>query len=145
MLECTGKKINNMKKTISLFCALWMMHSAFCGDKDVIKSNLYEVTVFSQGAQMKHTASYSIKNGITELHLEGISANLDVKSLQVKATGNVVIIDSKYTLYYPQPEANTDQGVPAKVLKEMAAISDSIELIGYDIPHRLPIERKAEA
>ena len=122
-----------MKKTISLLCALWMMNSAFGGDKDIIKSSLYEVTVFSQGAQMKHTASYSIKNGITEISLEGISANIDVKSLQVKATGNVVIVDTKYNLFYPQPEANADQGIPAKVLKEMATISDSIELIGYDI------------
>jgi uncharacterized protein (TIGR02231 family) len=45
----------------------------------------------------------------------------------------VVIVDTKYNLFYPQPEANADQGIPAKVLKEMATISDSIELIGYDI------------
>ncbi|NDB34702.1 MAG: mucoidy inhibitor MuiA family protein [Flavobacteriia bacterium] len=45
----------------------------------------------------------------------------------------MVIVDTKYNLFYPQPEANADQGIPAKVLKEMATISDSIELIGYDI------------
>lgn len=122
-----------MNRIISLVSTFLLVGSVYCNDKDLIKSSLNEVTVYSQGAQMKHTASYSIKSGITEIHLEGISANLDEKSLQLKATGNVVIIDTKYTLFYPQPEANTDQAVPAKVLKEIASISDSIELIGYDI------------
>jgi uncharacterized protein (TIGR02231 family) len=122
-----------MKKLIAFLGCFLIAGSAFSNDKDVIKSTLNEVTVYSQGAQMKHVASYSIKSGITEVSIEGVSANLDVKSLQVKATGNVVIIDTKYTLFYPQPEINPNQGLPVKIVKDMAAITDSLETLAFDL------------
>lgn len=122
-----------MKKLISLFACFLLTGSTFANDQDVIKSSLNEVTVYSQGAQMKHIAAYSIRSGISEVSIEGISANIDVKSLQVKATGNVVIIDTKYTLFYPQPENNLQQGWPAKIVKDMAAISDSLEILQFDL------------
>ena len=122
-----------MKKLIAFLGCFLIAGSAFSNDKDVIKSSLNEVTVYSQGAQMKHTSSYSIKSGITEVSIEGISANIDVKSLQLKATGNVVIIDTKYTLFYPQPENNVNQGLPVKIVKDMAAITDSLETLAFDL------------
>jgi uncharacterized protein (TIGR02231 family) len=122
-----------MKKLIAFLGCFLIAGSAFSNDKDVIKSTLNEVTVYSQGAQMKHVASYSIKSGITEVSIEGVSANLDVQSLQVKATGNVVIIDTKYTLFYPQPEINPNQGLPVKIVKDMAAITDSLETLAFDL------------
>lgn len=122
-----------MKKLFAFVGGLLITGSAFSNDKDIVKSSLNEVTVYSQGAQMKHVASYSIKSGITEVNIEGISANLDIKSLQVKATGNVVIIDTKYTLFYPQPEINANQGLPVKIVKDMAAITDSLETLAFDL------------
>lgn len=122
-----------MKKLIAFLGCFLIAGSAFSNDKDVIKSTLNEVTVYSQGAQMKHVASYSIKSGITEVSIEGVSTNLDVQSLQVKATGNVVIIDTKYTLFYPQPEINPNQGLPVKIVKDMAAITDSLETLAFDL------------
>ena len=99
-----------MKKLISLVCALIAYNVLFGNEKEIIKSNLHEVTVYSQGAQMHHKATYSIKSGITEISLEGISAFIDANSLQLNATGNVVIIDTKYTLFYPQPEVKPNEG-----------------------------------
>ncbi len=122
-----------MKKLIALLGCFLIAGSALSNDKDVIKSILNEVTVYSQGAQMKHMASYSIKSGITEVCIEGVSANIDIKSLQLKATGNVVIIDTKYTLFYPQPENNPNQGLPIKIVKDMAAIKDSLEVLDFDL------------
>lgn len=122
-----------MKKLFAFVGCTLLTGSAFSNDKDVIKSSLNEVTVYSQGAQMMHLASYSVKSGITEVSIEGISANIDVKSLQVKATGNVVIIDTKYTLFYPQPENAVNQGLPAKIVKDMAAIQDSLEILNFDL------------
>jgi len=122
-----------MKKLISLIYALIACNVLFGNEKEIIKSSLHEVTVYSQGAQMHHKASYSIKSGITEISIEGISAYIDPNSLQLKATGNVVIIDTKYTLFYPQPEVKPNEGIPAKIVKEIALLSDSMEWIGFDL------------
>ena len=122
-----------MNKIMTLVCSLVLGTFLLANEKELIKSTLYEATVYSQGAQLHHKASYSIKAGITEISIEGISAYIDPKSLQVKATGNVVIIDSKYTLFYPQPEVKVNEGIPAKIVKEMAQLTDSLELLGFDL------------
>jgi uncharacterized protein (TIGR02231 family) len=122
-----------MNKIMTLVCSLVLGTFLLANEKELIKSTLNEATVYSQGAQLHHKASYTIKAGITEISIEGISAYIDPKSLQVKATGNVVIIDSKYSLFYPQPEVKVNEGIPAKIVKEMAQLSDSLELLGFDL------------
>ena len=118
---------------MTLVCSLVLGTFLLANEKELIKSTLNEATVYSQGAQLHHKASYTIKAGITEVSIEGISSYIDPKSLQVKATGNVVIIDSKYTLFYPQPEVKANEGIPAKIVKEMAQLTDSLELLGFDL------------
>ena len=122
-----------MNKIMTLVCSLVLGTFLLANEKELIKSTLNEATVYSQGAQLHHKASYTIKAGITEVSIEGISSYIDPKSLQVKATGNVVIIDSKYTLFYPQPEVKANDGIPAKIVKEMAQLTDSLEMLGFDI------------
>ena len=118
---------------MTLVCSLVLGTFLLANEKELIKSTLNEATVYSQGAQLHHKASYTIKAGITEVSIEGISSYIDPKSLQVKATGNVVIIDSKYTLFYPQPEVKANEGIPAKIVKEMAQLTDSLEMLGFDL------------
>lgn len=122
-----------MKKTLVLICSFILGSTLLANDKDLIKSTLNEVTVYSQGAQIHHKANYTVKSGITEISIEGISAYIDPKSLQLKATGNVIIVDTKYTLFYPQPEVKTNDGPPSKVLKEMSLLSDSLEQLSFDL------------
>src|SRR5689334_16144003 len=104
-----------MRKIIGLAGFVCIAFSAFSAEKETIKSTISEVTVYTQGAQIYRKASYTIKPGVTELILEGISPNIDPKSLQVKATGSVVLIDSKYSMYYPQPETPKLEGLPLKI------------------------------
>jgi uncharacterized protein (TIGR02231 family) len=122
-----------MNKIMTLVCSLALGTFLLANEKELIKSTLNEATVYSQGAQLHHKASYTIKAGITEISIEGISSYIDPKSLQVKATGNVVIIDSKYSLFYPQPEVKANEGIPAKIVKELAQLTDSLELLGFDL------------
>jgi uncharacterized protein (TIGR02231 family) len=94
---------------------------------------LSDVTVFAQGAQLYHKANYTISPGNTEVIIEGISPYIDAKSIQVKATGNVIILDSKHAIYYPQPENILPDAVTAKTKREILALEDSLRLMGYDI------------
>ena len=73
----------------------------FAEDKDQ-KASLTEATVYTNGVQLRSKVYYTATNGINEIIIEGISGNIDPKTIQVSATGKVVILDSKYSLYYPK-------------------------------------------
>ncbi len=122
-----------MTKKIILTFLLGSIFRVQAGEKEIVKATLNEVTVYSQGAQLHHKANYTVKTGVTEIIVEGISSFIDAKSIQVKAVGNVVILDSRYSLYYPQPGPLTEDGIPVKIKKDISLLEDSIRNMGYDI------------
>ena len=106
---------------------------AFSGDGDIVKATTSDVTVYAQGAQLFQKASYSISSGTSEIIIEGISPRIDQNSIQVKATGSVVILDTKYTIYYPEPKAITLEGLPLKIRNDIKFLEDSLDRIAYEI------------
>lgn len=120
-------------KTLYVAIILALTVNVFAGEKEIVKGNLTDVIVYSQGAQLSHKASFTVKPGVTEVIMEGISAYIDAKSIQVKAMGNVVILDSRYSLYYPKPEPVNTDGIPLKISKEIKQLGDSIKWLSYDI------------
>ncbi|MFN6014533.1 MAG: DUF4140 domain-containing protein, partial [Flavobacteriales bacterium] len=122
-----------MKNIIGLLTVILITFSASATDKEIVKSTITDVTVYAQGAQIYQKANYSIKPGITEVIVEGISPYIDANSLQVKAFGNVIILDSKYSLFYPKPEEINLEGLPLKIRKDIQILEDSIRIISYDI------------
>ena len=123
-----------MKKVVLLLLAsLPGFLSLAANDKEIIKSSLSEVTVYTNGAQIYRKANFNVKPGITELIIEGVSPNIDPKSLQVKAFGNVVLIDSKYQEYYPKPETPKLEGLPLKIRKDINLLQDSINNVLFDL------------
>lgn len=106
----------------------------FANDQVTVKSTLTGVTVYTQGAQLQHKANYSIKAGVSEVIIEGISAQINPSTIQVRATGNVVILDSKYEYYYPQPKLNTGATeLTPKVKNAIKQLQDSILLINFEL------------
>lgn len=122
-----------MKKIIGIAVLMLFVFQANAVEKEIVKSTITDVTVYAQGAQIFQKASYSIKPGITEVIIEGISPFIDVNSLQVKATGNSIILDSKYSLFYPKPEEVNLEGLPLKIRKDIQILEDSLKYLGYDI------------
>jgi uncharacterized protein (TIGR02231 family) len=117
--------------TLSLILSL----NSYAENETKLKSAINKVTVYQQGAQIERKAYYNIRKGINELIIEGISSSIDANSIQLKATGNVVILDTKYTIEYPTPEINNNYSnkIPLKIQKEIQLINDSIFEIGYDL------------
>lgn len=123
-----------MKKVIFLLSFFGL--AAFGADKGtVIKSTLSNVTVYQQGAQIQQKASYSVAKGITTLIIEGISPSIDPASLQINASGSIVLLDSKYSVYYPEPERvdNPTNEIPVKIQREISLLQDSLFDLEYDI------------
>lgn len=126
-------KILIMKNYFSLLFLLLAVFQVQANDKEIVKATLTDVTVYAQGAQLNQKANYTIKPGITEVIIEGISPFIDANSLQVKATGNVIILDSKYSIFYPKPEEIPLEGLPLKIRKDIQILEDSLRNLNYDI------------
>ncbi len=104
------------------------------GEEDIIKSEITEVTVYAKGAQVKRKASYSIKPGVTKIVIDGVSPNIDPNSMQVIASGsNVIIIDSKYSLFHHKPEEVKLEGLPLKVRQDIKKLEDSLRDLNFEI------------
>jgi uncharacterized protein (TIGR02231 family) len=122
-----------MDKILKLIMLVLVAFPAFSGDGDIVKATTSDVTVYAQGAQLFQKASYSISAGTSEIIIEGISPRIDQNSIQVKATGSVVILDTKYTIYYPEPKEVSLEGLPLKILNDIKLLEDSLDKIAYEI------------
>ncbi len=123
----------DMKKILVISCAILYGLTAHAEDEKIVKSSISSVTVYSQGAQIFRKATYTVSKGVTEVIIEGVSPRIDPKSLQVKATGDVIILDSKYSIFYPEPEEVKLEGLPLKIRRSIALLEDSLENINFDI------------
>jgi uncharacterized protein (TIGR02231 family) len=106
----------------------------FANDKVTVKSSLHSVTVYTQGAQLQHKANYTIKAGLSEVIVEGISPQISAGTIQVKASGAVVILDSKYEYYYPQPNVQVNATeIPLKIRNAIKVLEDSIRIVNFEL------------
>lgn len=122
-----------MKKCIFLLATLLMTGNLLANDEKIVSSEISKVTVFTQGAQIFRSSSYSIAKGVTEVIIEGISPYIDANSLQVKASGSVIILDSKYSIFHPKPEDIKLEGLPLQVRKDILSKEDSLFNLNFQL------------
>lgn len=123
-----------MKKII--FLLSFFSVAGFAAEKGtVIKSTIGKVTVYQQGAQIQQKATYTVQKGITTLIIEGVSPSIDPASIQINASGSIVLLDSKYTIFYPEPDpaVNPNTEIPVKIQREISLLQDSLFDLEYDI------------
>jgi uncharacterized protein (TIGR02231 family) len=120
---------------IKLLLSLTLFASTlFANYKVTVKSSLHSVTVYTQGAQLQHKANYTIKAGLSEVIVEGISPQISAGTIQVKASGAVVILDSKYEYYYPQPNVQVNATeIPLKIRNAIKVLEDSIRIVNFEL------------
>jgi len=68
--------------------------------ESTLKTEIEEVTVFLQGAQVTRTGKAAIKSGKSVLVIKSLSPHIDEKSIQVKATGQFTVLSVKHRLNY---------------------------------------------
>lgn len=87
------------------------------GDKTPVKSKIENVTVFLSGAQINRTASTTIPAGTSYLIFKGLSQYMNMSSVQIKGTGEFIIMSVTPQMNYLSTDEKTN---------EVQALTDSL-------------------
>lgn len=119
-----------MKKIILGFIITSFFGSILAAEKEKeVESKINDVTVFLQGAQIKRSAKVYVEKGITKVIFSDVTQYLDKNNIQVKGTGNFIILDVSHRVFYPVPKnpVNTNE-MPKEIARELGMIEDSISV-----------------
>lgn len=125
-----------MKKQLTSILFLSIITLCFGNDKtnnSVKKANLKSATVYTSGVQLRSVVNYKAVVGVNNIIIEGISGSIDPNTIQVSATGNVVILDSKYSLYYPESVDKDYSNETKIVMRKIKFLNDSLETLAFDL------------
>lgn len=122
-----------MKNIKFLLLSLLVVGTSFANNEKIAPSKISKVTVYSQGAQIYRTANYSVGKGVSKIIIDNLSSQIDAKSVQIQATGNLVILDSKYSIFHPKPKEVKLEGLPLKLRREILALEDSMKFVNYNL------------
>ncbi len=100
-----------MKKLMFMFFGLLLSASAMAIGDQKVPSKVEKVTVFLGGAQVTRSANVSIPAGQSTITFEGLSADIDVESLQVHADGPFTILSVKSQANYLNVQTRLQQVV----------------------------------
>jgi len=126
----------DMKNTLFITFMFALTFSSYGNHRTVEqirKAKLKEAIVYTSGVQLRSSLSYNAVKGINEIIIEGISPSIDPQTIQVSATGNVVILDSKYSLFYPKAIVKDVSSESSRIKSSIRLLNDSIESMGFDI------------
>ncbi len=110
-----------------------MANSLFAQKEINATSKIDRVVVYLTNAQIERSTTVNLPAGTTDVVVSGLSQYLDPNSLRVSGKGSFVILSQQVQIKYPEPKVNEDEVIPAPILKKIAALTDSIESLTYDI------------
>ncbi len=94
------QKRNLMNKRVSFFLLLATCFGpvfSISAQKQLpLTTQIKAVTVFLNRAQITNVGRGTVETGVTELILEGLPERIDERSVQVRPTGNVVLLSVRY-------------------------------------------------
>ncbi len=121
-----------MKKLFIAALSVMLIGSTYAESEKKVKTDIDEVTVFLQGAQIHRSGKASIPKGVTKVIIEGMPQNFNKNSIQVKGKGEFIIMDVSSKMHYPVPEQiAVSTEVPDKVLREIRLIKDSLNDVSW--------------
>ncbi|MEO7216227.1 DUF4139 domain-containing protein [Mucilaginibacter sp.] len=94
-----------MKHLLFIACLFISIQTVRADDGQKVASKVQNVTLFLSGAQVTRTAMASIVPGTSILIFENLSPDIDVQSLQVKASGEFTILSVKHEMNYLNEQA----------------------------------------
>jgi TonB-dependent SusC/RagA subfamily outer membrane receptor len=93
-----------MKQLVTLLLLLASVSIYANEEKNIVPAELKTATVYSTGAELTHNAKALLKQGNSELIIQGISSYVDVNSIQVNCPASVTILGVEFSNNYLQPD-----------------------------------------
>jgi TonB-dependent SusC/RagA subfamily outer membrane receptor len=113
-----------MKQLVTLMLLLVSVITYANEEKNIVPAVLKTATVYSTGAELTHNAKSLLKQGNSELTIQGISSYVDVNSIQVNCASGITILGVEFSNNYLQPDAANPV---------VNRLEDSLEKINGDI------------
>ncbi len=92
-------------------------------ERNIVKSELKNATVYKSGAELTHTASASLKQGNNELVIDNIANAIDVNSIQIKTANAVTLMGVEF---------NNNYLIPVEKSNRIKVLEDSVEKMQYN-------------
>jgi len=119
---------------IGLWIGVWGLPAQ---NVKTVSSKAIEATVFFRGAELTHSATVLLERGTNEVRIEGLSAEIDVNSLKIKTSNNVLVSSFNFSIDY----LSKSQAQSSKLLKNL---EDSINICQAELD-KLTISLKINA
>lgn len=103
-----------------LFTLLALMLVMQLSAQTTVNSQITDVTVFLQGAQVTRSLSASLEKGSNDLLLQGLATGINPQSIQVSAPADVLINSVMHEVNYQKELPKT---------KRVAVIADSLQIL----------------
>jgi uncharacterized protein (TIGR02231 family) len=133
-----------MKKTIILFMYSFFCIAAFAGSEKNVGSRINNVVVYFDKAMVSRTADVTMNAGVTTLVFEGISPQVIDKTMQVRSTGNFIVIDVKHDIRYPEPVNGTPKEMPLSVKLKIEQLKDSVFIRNLELERAVQKRKNLE-
>jgi hypothetical protein len=116
-----------MKKTILSLSIIALSIAIYAETPKEISSEIKNVTIYLQGAQITREAIAQIPKGKSTLIIQGLSAKITPSSIQVSATNDVMIISVTHNIDYLN-KVLTDKTL-TNLYKKQRSLTDSIKVL----------------
>jgi uncharacterized protein (TIGR02231 family) len=98
-----------MKRIYLLASAIYLSCAIFAAEPIEVNSQINDVTVFLQGAQITRTAVINLPKGSSTLSFSGLPLNIDPQSIQARGEGNFIILSLMHQVNYMTGQRKTTQ------------------------------------
>lgn len=109
-----------MRQLLFFFSVALLPAIANAQTEKVLSSKISHATVFLRGAELTHTASTSLTKGENEIKIDGLSPEIDINSLKIRASNGVVIAAYEFSKDFLASSKST--------LPVLKSLEDSIRL-----------------
>src|SRR5690606_20752535 len=97
-----------IKSSLLLFVGLVSANLSFSQKAIVEKADLKNVTVFTNAAELSHTANINIPSGNSEIVFTHVANSIDENSIQIGTGANVNILSVRPALNYTDTDLKTE-------------------------------------
>lgn len=114
-----------MRHALAIVFWIAAFKTVCAGEPKPLTSKIENVTVFLNGAQVSRTAATTLNPGTTYLLFNGVAANINTQSIQVRGEGNFTVLSVTHQLNFLKEQQKEQE--TADLIEKQRSLKDQIE------------------